>query len=243
MDGLELRCADPGPRGRAIAELARERGIPVVEVAADELERRHPGSRGLALALGGGVRKADFDAYVEAAAAREEGLAIVLDHLSDPHNFGAILRSADQFGADIVVTPQDRSVRETDAVFSASAGAAAWVRQAVVPNLARAVDALKAAGFWVYAASMSGTPAWDLDMRGKVALILGSEGKGVGRLLEREADALVSVPARGRVDSLNVSVAAGILMYEAYRASGRRGPSGTGTQSSEKSPGSDSLKE
>jgi 23S rRNA (guanosine2251-2'-O)-methyltransferase len=188
------------------------------------------------LFLGRLGRKTDFDAYVAAAAAKEAGLALVLDHLSDPHNFGAILRSADQFGADIVVTPQDRSVRDTDSVFSASAGAAAWVPQAVVPNLARAVEKLKEAGFWVYAASMDGKPAWDVDMRGKVAFILGSEGKGVGRLLERSADASVSVPCAGSVDSLNVSVAAGVLMYEAYRAA--KGP-----HSSAKSAGSPSLKE
>jgi 23S rRNA (guanosine2251-2'-O)-methyltransferase len=236
LGGSEIRYADPGPRALAILELAREKGVPAFEEDPAELERWHPDSRGIVLVLGATGRKIDFDAYAAAAAAKEEGLAIVLDHLSDPHNFGAILRSADQFGADIVVTPQDRSVRETDAVFSASAGAAAWVPQAVVPNLARAVEKLKEAGFWVYAADMGGTPAWDMDLRGKVALVLGSEGKGVGRLLRRSADAVVSVPSGGMVESLNVSVAAGILMYEARRAAKK-------PHSSAKSPGSPSLKE
>jgi 23S rRNA (guanosine2251-2'-O)-methyltransferase len=159
----------------------------------------------------------DFEAFLRAAESKDESLVVVLDHLSDPHNFGAILRSADQFGADLVLCPSARSVRETDTVFSSSAGAAAWVPQAYVPNLAQALAGLKMAGFWVYGADMGGRPAWELDLSGKVALVLGSEGGGLGRLLAKTADALVGLPALGHVDSLNVSVAAGILMYEVLR--------------------------
>jgi 23S rRNA (guanosine2251-2'-O)-methyltransferase len=218
--GGRIEYADPGPRVRSILELASARGLEAVERTGAELERRYPLSRGIAFVIDPRAvsPQTGLEDFLARSADSKDALVLVLDHLSDPHNFGAIIRSADQFGADLVITPSARSVRDTETVFSSSAGAAAWVPQCVVPNLRRALDALKDAGFWAYAASMDGKPAWEIDLSGKVALILGSEGRGVGRLLSETADDSVAIPSKGMVDSLNVSVAAGILMYEVARS-------------------------
>lgn len=144
-------------------------------------------------------------------------LVIILDHIEDPHNYGAIIRSADAFGADLVVVPERRAAPQTDVVARASAGALAWVPTATVTNLARAVEKLKKAGFWVWAADMDGTPLPQADLKGRVALVLGSEGSGVSRLVRDLCDGAVSVPMTGHVDSFNVSVAAAICMYEVRR--------------------------
>jgi 23S rRNA (guanosine2251-2'-O)-methyltransferase len=153
---------------------------------------------------------------------KADALVLVLDHISDPHNFGAILRSADQFGADLVVLPNARSVKETETVLRSSSGAAVHVAQAIVPNLARAVELLKEEGYWIFAADMEGDPIWDVDFTGKACVIMGAEGKGIGRLLCDLADRTISIPSQGHVDSLNVSVAAGVFLYEAARQRNKR---------------------
>jgi 23S rRNA (guanosine2251-2'-O)-methyltransferase len=145
---------------------------------------------------------------------------LMLDSITDPHNLGAILRSADKFGADLVVLPQRRSVQENETVRKSSAGAAAWVRSAVVGNLNRAVEQCREAGFWVCGADMGGTPAHRFDARRPLALVMGSEGKGIARLLGERCDEMLSIPCTGHVDSLNVSVATAVLLYEIRRQQG-----------------------
>jgi 23S rRNA (guanosine2251-2'-O)-methyltransferase len=142
---------------------------------------------------------------------------LILDEITDPHNYGAILRSCDQFGVDMVVTRNRRTAKHADIIATTSAGAAAWVPAAEVANLPRAVDELKEAGFWIYGADAAGEAVYAKDLRGRAALVLGGEGTGISRLLREKCDALVAIPTRGRIDSLNVSVAAGILLYEARR--------------------------
>ncbi len=147
----------------------------------------------------------------------EESLVVLLDGVTDPQNFGAVLRSADQFAADLVIVPAHRSARQTDTVARISSGASAHVRSLQVPNLNSALDRLKSAGFWVFGADMAGTPAPSCSLSGRVALVMGSEGKGLSRLMRDRCDVLISIPTRGHIDSLNISVAAGILMYEVRR--------------------------
>ena len=166
--------------------------------------------------------KADFEEYLSGLEEGEAATVIVLDHLSDPHNLGAILRSADQFGVGLVVLPQARSVRETETVLKSSAGAAAWVPQATVPNLPRAIERLKEEGFWIYAADMAGEELWTAELTKRCAFVFGGEGKGIGKLVAETADVVLSIPSFGHVDSLNVSVAAGVILYEAARR--RKGP-------------------
>ena len=145
-------------------------------------------------------------------------LLVCLDQVTDPHNLGAVVRSADGVGATGVVIPGHGSVRVTSAVCRASAGAVEHVPIAVVPNLARYLAEVKSNDLWAYAADAEGTVAmWDADLTGGVALVLGAEGKGVRPIVRRTCDATVSIPLGGKVGSLNVSVAAAVLLFEARR--------------------------
>jgi 23S rRNA (guanosine2251-2'-O)-methyltransferase len=149
-----------------------------------------------------------------------EPLVLVLDGVTDPRNLGALLRAADGAGASGVVVPKDRAVGVTAAAVKASAGASEHVLVARVTNLRRAVDTMKEAGLWIYAAEAGGTPYTELDLAGAVALVLGSEGRGVRRLVRERCDGIVSIPMLGGVESLNVSVASAVLLYEARRRRG-----------------------
>jgi 23S rRNA (guanosine2251-2'-O)-methyltransferase len=157
---------------------------------------------------------------LEAILSTHEPLVLMLDSVSDPRNLGAVLRAADGAGASGVVIPKDRSVGVTAAAVKASAGASEHVRVARETNLRRAVDSMKGAGLWVYAAVTGGTPYTDLDLAGAVALVLGSEGRGVRRLVREGCDGTVSIPMLGAVEALNVSVASAVLLYEARRRRG-----------------------
>jgi 23S rRNA (guanosine2251-2'-O)-methyltransferase len=214
-----LLVAKAGPRARKIVDLAAERKIRVNRVGTHELDRLAPDHRGIALYVedsnpGNDVTLAGFLAGL---GDRKDALAVILDEITDPHNYGAILRSCDQFAVDLVVTRTRRIAKYADIVAKTSAGADSWVPVAEAANLPRAVESLKAAGFWIYGADMGGEAVWSKDLRGRTAIILGGEGTGLSRLLKEQCDALVAVPSRGRVDSLNVSVAAGALLYEATR--------------------------
>jgi 23S rRNA (guanosine2251-2'-O)-methyltransferase len=147
-------------------------------------------------------------------------LVLVLDGVTDPRNLGAVLRAADGAGASGVVIPKDKAAGVTAAAGKASAGASEHVRVARVTNLRRAVDAMKSANVWVYAAEAGGTDYGKLDLAGPTAFVLGSEGRGVRRLVREACDGTVSVPMLGGVSSLNVSVAAAVLAYEARRQRG-----------------------
>ena len=160
-------------------------------------------------------------AELEDFLAAPDPLVVLLDGVTDPHNLGAVLRVADGAGASGVVIPKDRAVGVTAAVVKASAGASEHVPVARVTNLRRAIDAMKKAGLWVYAAEVGVTPYTDLDLAGPVGLVLGSEGRGVRRLVREGCDGAVCVPMFGAVGSLNVSVAAAVLLYEARRQRGK----------------------
>jgi 23S rRNA (guanosine2251-2'-O)-methyltransferase len=160
------------------------------------------------------VAYADFDDVV---AAEETAFVLILDGITDPQNFGAILRVADGFGVQLVVIPMHESVGLTPAAVKASAGASEWVPVAQVTNLARAIETLKAAGYWVYGAALDGDPPAKVDFRGKVALVMGSEGKGIRRNVMEHCDRSITIPMFGHVDSLNVAAAAAILCYEVVR--------------------------
>jgi 23S rRNA (guanosine2251-2'-O)-methyltransferase len=156
------------------------------------------------------------DAYE--LAREEEPLLVCLDQVTDPHNLGAVVRSAEGAAATGVVVPAHGSARVTPAVCRASAGAVEHLPVAVVPNLARYLAEIKRPDLWAYAADAEGSLSmWDTDLAGGVALVLGAEGKGVRPLVRRTCDATVSIPLAGRVGSLNVSVAAALLLYEARR--------------------------
>jgi len=152
--------------------------------------------------------------------ASPEPLVLVLDGVTDPRNLGAVLRTADGARAGGVVIPRDRAAGVTAAAVKASAGGSEHVRVARETNLKRAIEKMKEAGLWVYAAEAAGTPYTQLDLAGPVGLVLGSEGRGVRRLVREACDGTVSIPMLGNVGSLNVSVAAAVLLYEVRRQRG-----------------------
>jgi len=156
------------------------------------------------------------DAYELARAGNP--LLVCLDQVTDPHNLGAVVRSAEGAGATGVILPAHGSVRVTPAVCRTSAGAVEHLPIAVVPNLARYLADVKGPDLWAYAADAEGSLAfWDADLTGGVAFVLGAEGKGVRPLVRRTCDGVVAIPLAGRVGSLNVSVAAAVLLFEARR--------------------------
>lgn len=215
-----LLVSNAGPRARAVVSLAVERKIPINRTGEHELDRLAKDNRGIALLVESGSEESGETTVEEFIAGLEEGqdaVVVILDGITDPHNYGAILRSCDQFGVSLVVVGNRRSAKDSETVSKTSAGASAWVPIATIPNLVRAAELLKEAGFWIYGADMGGKAVDAVDLKGRTALVMGSEGAGIGRLLRETCDGMVSIPASGRVDSLNVSVAAGVLLYEAAR--------------------------
>jgi 23S rRNA (guanosine2251-2'-O)-methyltransferase len=219
--------AKPGPRARELTDLAVDRKIQVNRVGTHELDRLASDHRGIALYVeeaGGGpaLTLEEFLANLDSGDPdrRKNALVVILDEITDPHNFGAILRSCDQFAADLVLTRNRRNAKHAEVIAKTSAGTTAWVPAVEVANLPRAVEDLKEAGFWIYGADMAGEPVWGRDLRGRIAIILGGEGAGLSRLLRERCDAMVGIPSKGRIDSLNVSVAAGVFLYEVQRQRG-----------------------
>jgi len=161
------------------------------------------------------------DILATAAGRNEPPLIALLDCIQDPHNFGAILRTAEGAGVHGVLIPKDNAAPMTPAVFKASAGAAAHVAVARITNLSRTMAELKEKGFWFTGADEEGSKLYtELDLRGPTGLVLGSEGKGLRRLVREECDFVARIPLRGKVSSLNVSVAAALLFFEARRQRG-----------------------
>lgn len=198
---------------------ARELGIVIKEVDRRKLDAMCGGAnhQGIA-ARASAIEYAQVDDILKKAGqAGEKPFIIILDGIEDPHNLGAIIRSADASGAHGVIIPKRRGASLTYAVGKASAGAVEYVPVARVSNLARTIDELKSKGLWIYGADMDGS-RWDsVDYSGPVALVIGNEGKGISRLVREKCDFIVSLPMKGKINSLNASVAAGILMYEVIK--------------------------
>jgi 23S rRNA (guanosine2251-2'-O)-methyltransferase len=204
-------------RVREIVELARSRGVPVSFEERAWLDRKCGGARhqGVACAVGE-IDTRSVEELVERAAS--PGLFLVLDGVTDPHNVGAILRSAEAAGADGVLLPRRRSASMTPAAVKASAGAAAHVPVARFTNTAQLLDLLKKNGYWIAGlAAGSGQPLWKADFTLATALVVGDEHAGMHRLVRDRCDFLLEIPMRGKIGSYNVSVAAGIVLYEVQR--------------------------
>ena len=223
-----VRCIRVATRGDKRVEevfaLARERGVRVERVDAQSLERDARGGvhQGIVAELDP-PRDYSVEELV-AGAAPEAPLIVVLDGIEDPHNIGAVLRSADAAGVHGVVRQARHAAPLDGAAMKASAGAAAVVRIATVVNIARAVEELKEAGVWTVGLAGDGGELYDeVDLTLPTAIVLGAEGTGLRRLVRERCDRVVSIPMRGSVGSLNVSVAAGVTLFEAIRQRRRRG--------------------
>ena len=202
-----------------VAQAADGAGVPLKHVPRPRIEELARGAAHQGVLAR--VRPYPYSGLAEILATPDP-LVLVLDSVTDPRNLGAVLRAADGAGATGVVIPKDRAVGVTAAAVKASAGASEHVPVARETNLRRTIDWMKEAGVWVYAAGVGGTTYTELELSGPVALVLGGEGRGVRRLVREGCDGAVSIPMLGVVDSLNVSVAAAILLYEARRQRGWR---------------------
>lgn len=147
----------------------------------------------------------------------EDPFILLLDNIEDPHNLGAMIRTAHLAGAHGVIIPKNRAVGLTATVARTSAGALNYLPVAKVTNLAKTIEDLKKEGLWFVCADMGGTVMYDLNLKGPIGLVIGSEGEGVGRLVKEKCDLIASIPMKGQIDSLNASVAAGVLAYEIVR--------------------------
>jgi 23S rRNA (guanosine2251-2'-O)-methyltransferase len=217
VERVSIQRGLAGPRLQAIIDLARQAGTPLVFEDRAWLDRK-----------AGGGRHQGVICHVSEAAmlsaeevlrqASSPGLLLILDGVEDPQNLGATLRSAEVAGADGVFIPQRRSAGLSASAVKASAGAATHVKVARVSNTNQAIELIKSSGYWVTGLSGdAGKPIWEIDFLVSTALVVGSEGSGLHRLVSEKCDFLASIPLRGKVGSYNVSVAAGIALYEVLR--------------------------
>lgn len=149
---------------------------------------------------------------------KQDGLIVILDHLEDPHNLGAIIRTCEAAGVDGIVIPRDRSVSVNSTVMKVSAGALENMDIACVTNLNNTIKYLKDNGFWIVGTNMNGMPYNEIDYHGKIAIVIGNEGSGMSKLITDSCDFIASIPMRGKINSLNASVATGIIVYEAVKS-------------------------
>ena len=232
----KLFYSKPGPRIKKILDAAKQAGVTAeqtddkkLDELVKDLDPTLQDHRGIVMTISGQQKQAenlvDFDAWIKKQFAASNDSTrqtiIILDKITDPHNVGAIIRSCDQFGVSLVIIPEHNSasnIASNEIIGRSSAGASAWVPVAIVKNLVRAVEQLKQAGFWIYGADAGGQNITSLSFAQKSAIIMGSEGSGIDSLLQKNCDTIVSIPTCGKIDSLNVSVAAGVLLYEVYRS-------------------------
>lgn len=213
IEKLLVQRGELSGSAREIVQMAREAHIPVQEVDKARLDAIAPHHQGM-LAFASAYQYATVDDMLDAAEERgEEPFLILLDGVTDPHNLGAIIRTAECVGAHGVIVPERRSVGLTPAAVKASAGAVEHLPVARVTNINRTLEDLKKRGVWAYAVTMDGEDYEKVNFKGGVALVIGAEGEGISRLTLETCDQKVSLPMAGHLDSLNASVAAGVMMY------------------------------
>ena len=219
LDSLYVQRGDHGGGLAALIAKAKAQGVPIKEADPKKLEHMCGGANHQGVVAVAAVKEyASLEEIFARAEERGEPLFLVIcDGLEDPHNLGAVIRTAECAGAHGVVIPKRRSVGLTYAVGKASAGAVEHLPVARVQNVAALLEDLKARGVWIYTADMDGSPWCQTDFTGPAALVIGSEGSGVSRLVKERSDFVVSLPIKGQVNSLNASVAAGVLCYEVAR--------------------------
>ena len=217
---LYTRAGRRDKRLQSLVDKAKHAGIPVEECSRADLDARcpqvHQGIMALSEATNREYHEQDLDALLDGL--DHPPLLLVLDGVTDPHNLGACLRSAEAAGADAVIVPKDKSVQLSPTVRKVACGAAEIVPFVSVTNLARTLQSLQQRGIWVFgAAGEAQQSLYDADLKGPIALVLGSEGKGLRRLTREHCDSLLAIPMAGEVSSLNVSVSTGVCLFEAVR--------------------------
>lgn len=218
IEKLLVARGDLSGAARDIVHMALERGVVVQEVERVRLDQIYRNHQGMLAYVSAGEYATVEDMFRRAEEAGEAPFLIVLDGITDPHNLGAIIRSAECTGAHGVIIPERRSVGLTPAAVKAAAGATEYMPVARVTNINRTIEELQSRGVWVMAAAMDGESVYGVDLTVPVALVIGSEGDGVSALTLKKCDRVVSLPMRGHIDSLNASVAAGAMMYAVLQA-------------------------
>jgi 23S rRNA (guanosine2251-2'-O)-methyltransferase len=205
-----------------IVRLANQSNLPVQRVSRKKLDNLGRNHQGVALEVGRYPTVELEDILARAEKLNPPPFLMALDHIEDPHNLGAILRTAEVVGVHGLLLPKQRSVEVTPAVVRASAGAAEHVWVAKIPNLTQALKKLKQADIWVVGVENTpdALPYHQANLSGAIALVIGSEGQGMSRLVRETCDFLIKLPMRGQVESLNASVACGLILYEVWRARG-----------------------
>ena len=202
-----------------IIDMAKRLDIVVKEVTAEKLNHMTGGaSHQGVVAVGACAEYSSIDEILAIARLKgEDPFIIICDEIEDPHNLGAIIRTAESAGAHGIIIPKRRSASLNYTVFKTSAGAASWLPVARVANIPAALDELKQNGVWIYGTDASGEEYNKVNLKGPIGLVIGSEGFGMGRLVAKKCDFMLSLPMKGKITSLNASVAAGIFMYEVVR--------------------------
>ncbi len=190
-----------------IIKFIKEKKIPYEIIDAHKIEKMGKNNQGIVMLIN------DYE-YCNVKDFYEEDTIVILDHLEDPHNFGAIIRTCEAAGIKSIIIPKDRSVSVNDTVYKTSSGALANVNIACVNNLNQTIKALKENDFFIYGASMEGKSYKAIDYAPKRVIIIGNEGKGLSRLVKENCDEIISIPQKGQVNSLNASVAAGIIIFD-----------------------------
>ena len=213
IEKLLVAKGDLSGAARDIVKMALERGVVVQEVERTRLDQIYRNHQGMLAYVAMAEYSTIDDMFAKAEAQGEEPFLIILDGITDPHNLGAIIRSAECTGAHGVIIPERRSVGLTPAAVKTAAGATEYMPVAKVTNINRTIEDLQKRGVWVMASAMDGENIFDVDLKGSVAIVIGSEGDGVSALTLKKCDRVVSLPMKGHIDSLNASVAAGAMMY------------------------------
>ena len=190
-----------------VMQKIRDNKIKYIETDPKVMDRMLPHNQGLIIEIN------DYDYKDLSVIGNDEKMVLMLDHLEDPHNFGAIIRTCESKGIKSIIIPKDRSVVVNETVMKTSAGGLNHVNIIMVTNLVNAINELKDRGFFVYAAEADGRNYKDVDYSDKVLLVIGSEGNGLSRLVRQNSDEIISIPMRGEINSLNASVSAAILIY------------------------------
>ncbi|WKC78066.1 23S rRNA (guanosine(2251)-2'-O)-methyltransferase RlmB [Borreliella turdi] len=224
--GFELYISKKSSKTKEIESLAKTQNVKIIRISMNELNKilKNTNHRGFALKLKLEKNKnvktqtKDFEELLETFKKKENVFILLLDEIEDPQNFGAILRTAEQFSIDLVVTTQKRSAKDNLTVLRTSSGASQYVKKITVTNINNTINFLKKHDFWIYTGDVKGQDINKIKINNKkVALVLGNEGKGVHKLIKENSDFLIRIPTSGKIDSLNVSVSTGILIFEIKR--------------------------
>lgn len=222
---VRLYYSNPGPRIKKILALAKSINIGIEAVSQDFLKKKveilppeFRDHRGLVMEFLEDLKKSEIPLDVFLNSTPDKCTVLLLDGITDPHNIGAIIRSCDQFGVDLIIYPNHGSGQNSQIISKTSAGSSNWMPYSVVSNLKSAIEKLKEKGFWIYGADAEGEPIQREKFSSKTAIVMGSEGKGMSRIVRESCDKIISIPTCGKIDSLNVSVAAGVILYSVYLA-------------------------